>query len=159
MNFKPTFEKKNKADKASVKEYEPISKYMAKKLITFTADAEINEVINTLLEKQISGAPVLNENKEVIGVIDDKDCLHTLVDSVYHNAPIRKKQVSSYMTDVYKTISIDADIVDAANEFLKSNYKRLLVVDNSGKLKGQISRGDILRAIREVNRTNWHKQN
>jgi len=159
MNFKPIFEKKKKEGKASVKEYEPISKYMAKKLITFSADTEINEVINTLLEKQISGAPVLNENKEVIGVIDDKDCLHTLVDSVYHNAPIRKKQVSSYMTDVYKTISIDADIVDAANEFLKSNYKRLLVVDNIGKLKGQISRGDILRAIREVNRTNWHKQN
>ena len=82
----------------------------------------------------------------------------TIVDSVYHNAPIRQKKVSSYVTDVYKTISIDADIVDAANEFLKSNYKRLLVVDHAGKLKGQISRRDILRAIKDVNRTNWHKQ-
>jgi predicted transcriptional regulator len=80
------------------------------------------------------------------------------MDSVYHNAPIRQKKVASYMTDVYKTISINADIVDATNEFLKSNYKRLLVVDHSGRLKGQISRRDILRAIKDVNRTNWHKQ-
>ena len=156
MNFKPNFEKKK--DAGDIKGYESITKYMAKELITFTADTEITEVIDTLLEKRISGAPVLNERDEIIGVIDDKDCLHTIVDSVYHNAPIRKKQVASYMTNVYKTISIDADIVDAANEFLKSTYKRLLVVDHNGKLKGQISRRDILRAIKEVNITNWRKQ-
>lgn len=160
MNFKPNFEKKKDGDLSStVKKYESITKYMTKKIITFTANTEITEVINSLLEHQISGAPVLNFDKEIVGVIDDKDCLHTLVDSVYHNAPIRKKQVKSYMTDIYKTISIDADIVDAANEFLKSNFKRLLVIDHNGKLKGTISRGDILRAIREVNRTNWHTQN
>jgi predicted transcriptional regulator len=161
MNFKPNFNKKNEQDSKgnSVKSYEPISKYMATNLITFTAEMEIVEVINTLLEKGISGAPVLNEKKEIIGVIDDKDCLHVLVDSVYHNLPIRKRLVSSYMTDVYKKIPYDSDIVDVANIFLSTNFKRLLVVDLNGKLKGQISRGDILKAIQDVNRTNWHKQN
>lgn len=157
MNFKPKFEKKKDAGKT--KGYEPLTKFMAKELITFTADTEITEVIDTFLTMRISGAPVLNEKEEIIGVIDDKDCLHTLVDSVYHNAPIRKKKVASYMTNVYKTISINADIVDAANEFLKSTYKRLLVVDDDGKLKGQVSRRDILKAIKEVNITNWHKNN
>ncbi len=156
MNFKPKLEKKD--DGKKVKNYEPISKYMAKDLITFTAESEITEVIDTLLKHRISGAPVLNEKEEIIGVIDDKDCLHTLVDSVYHNVPIRKRHVKSYMTDVYKTININADIVDAASVFLKSKYKRLLVVDDKGKLKGQISRRDILRAIKEVNRTDWKKQ-
>jgi len=158
MNFKPKLEKKSTDSNTVVKEYEPIINYMATELFTFSEETEIIDVIDTLLEKRISGAPVLNTKGEIIGVIDDKDCLGTIVDSVYHNAPIRKKKVSSYMTDVYKTINIDADIVDAANEFLKSNYKRLLVIDASGKLKGQISRRDILRAIKDVNRTNWHKQ-
>ena len=161
MNFKPKFEKKNEQDSAgnTVKSYDAISKYMAKDLITFTAEMEITEVIDTLLKNGISGGPVLNEKKEIIGVIDDKDCLHVIVDSAYHNLPIRKRIVSSYMTDVYKRIHFDSDIVDVANIFLSTNFKRLLVVDFNGKLKGQISRGDILRAIQDVNRTNWHKQN
>ncbi len=156
MNFEPKLEKKENGEK--LKKYDPITKYMAQDLITFSADTEITEVIDTLLEQQISGGPVLNEKKEIIGVIDDKDCLHSLVDSVYHNAPIRKRQAKSYMTDVYKIIHIDSDIVDAANIFLQSKYKRLLVVDDKGKLKGQISRRDILRAIKDLNPTNWKKQ-
>jgi len=160
MNFKPNFEKKKNSDSAAaVKKYAPISKFMVTKLITFQANAELTEVVNTLIDKNISGAPVLNDNGELIGVIDDKDCLHTFVDSVYHNVPIRKKQVKSYMTDVYKTININMDIIDAANEFLKSNYKRLLVVDDNGKLKGQITRGDMLKAMKEVDGTNWRQQN
>ena len=161
MNFKPNLEKKDSQNQGetTVKSYEPITRHMTKDLITFAIDTEITEVIDTLLEKRISGAPVLNDKKEIIGVIDDKDCLHVLVDSVYHNLPIRKRVVEAYMTDVYKTISIDSDIVDVANEFLKSNFKRLLVVGATGKLMGQISRGDILKAIQSVNRTNWHKQN
>lgn len=160
MNFKPKFEKKGSQNPGdtTVKSYEPITKYMTKDLITFTVETEITEVIDTLLEKRISGAPVLNNKKEIIGVIDDKDCLHVLVDSVYHNLPIRKRIVEAYMTNVYKTISIDSDIVDVADEFLKSNFKRLLVVSANGKLMGQISRRDILKAIQSVNRTNWHKQ-
>lgn len=158
MNFKPKLEKKTDSTSNTVKVYKPITDYMAKKLITFSARTELTEVIDSFLQNQISGAPVLNDHEEIVGVIDDKDCLRTIVDSVYHNVPIRKKQVKSYMSDVYKTISINADIVDAANMFLNSNYKRLLVIDDSGKLKGQISRGDILRAIKVVNRTNWHRQ-
>ncbi len=156
MNFEPKLEKKGEGEK--LKKYDPIAKYMARDLITFSEDTEITEVIDTLLEHQISGAPVLNDKKEIIGVIDDKDCLHTLVDSVYHNVPVRERRVKSYMTDVYKTIPVGSDIVDAANIFLKTKYKRLLVVDDKGRLKGQISRRDILRAIKDLNPTNWRKQ-
>lgn len=161
MNFKPKLEKKdqNASGEKTVQRYEPITEYMAKDLITFKRDTEINEVIDTLLEKRISGAPVLNDHNEIIGVIDDKDCLHVLVDSVYHNLPIRKRIVDTYMTDVYKTININSDIVDVANEFLKTNFKRFLVINDQGKLMGQVSRRDILKAIQSVNRTNWHKQN
>lgn len=160
MNFKPKLEKRDPQNSGgnSVKNYEPVTNYMAKNLVTFTRDTEISEVVDTLLNKRISGAPVLNEHKEIIGMIDDKDCLHVLVDSVYHNLPIRKRIVDAYMTDVYKTISIDADIVDVANEFLKTTFKRLLVIDQNGKLMGQVSRRDILKAIQSVNRTNWHPQ-
>jgi predicted transcriptional regulator len=160
MNFKPKLVRKDqqKPGETSMKSYEPITKYMARDLITFKRDTEINEVIDTLLREGISGAPVLNDNNEIIGLIDDKDCLNVLVDSLYYDSPMRKRTVDTYMTDIYKTISIDSDIIDVANEFLKSNFKRFLIINRHGKLMGQISRRDILKAIQTVNQTNWHKQ-
>lgn len=160
MNFKPKFVKSGEEPdrfKAATK-YEPVTKYMATELITFTPDTEIIEVIDTFLEKRISGAPVLNEKKEVVGLIDDKDCLRVLIDSVYHNHPVSKSKVRSYMTNVMKTISFEADVVDVANEFLNSKYKRLLVVDDKGRLVGQVSRRDILRVIKSMNSTKWMPQ-
>ncbi|MBR9997433.1 MAG: CBS domain-containing protein [Cyclobacteriaceae bacterium] len=160
MNFRPNFEKKETHDDRikDASKYEPVTNYMATDLIVFTPDTEIVEVIETLLEKRISGAPVLNENKEIVGLIDDKDCLRVLIDSVYHNQPISDSKVSSYMTDVLKTITFEADVVDVANVFLNSKYKRLLVVDDKGRLVGQVSRRDILRAIKSMHSANWKSQ-
>ncbi len=132
-----------------------VTKYMAKHLVTFSPDTEIIKVIDSLLEHRISGAPVLNAKREIVGVIDDKDCLNTLIDSAYYNQPVSKNKVSNYMTDVFKCINQNSDIVDVANVFMRTNFKRLLVVDDDGKLVGSISRRDILRAIKEMDITTW----
>jgi len=133
----------------------PISDYMTRELITFKPDTEIMVVIDSLLKNRITGAPVLNDGGEVVGLIDDKDCLHVLMSSAYNNQPVARDTVSDYMSNVMKSISVDADLLDAASVFTSTPYKRLIVVDNSGKLVGQISRRDVLRAIKELNLTTW----
>ena len=132
-----------------------VAKYMVSKLITFKPDTDIKEVIDSLLENRITGAPVLNDNGELIGLIDDKDCLNMLYANAYYNHPPGPEPVSSYMTNTMKTISIHDDILDATNIFLHTPYKRLLVIDDDGKLAGQISRRDILRAIKDMNTNTW----
>jgi predicted transcriptional regulator len=132
-----------------------VKDYMARDLITFSPETEIGSVIETLLKHKISGAPVLNSNGEIVGVIDDKDCINTLIDSAYYNQPVSRGKVSSYMTNVFKRINVNADIADVANMFIRSNFKRLLVVDDHGKLQGSISRRDVLRAIKEMETTSW----
>jgi len=156
-SFKPKFTKKESSDslKPRDEQFEPITKYMATNLITFSPDTDVIEVIRTFLKKNISGAPVLNEKKEVVGLIDDKDCLRLLVDSVYHNEPIANTRVESYMTSVMKVIDISANVVDAAKIFLETKYKRLLVINEEGKLIGQISRADILEAIDTIYVPKW----
>ena len=128
-----------------------VTKYMVKELITFKPNTGVLEVVKTLLENRITGAPVLNDKKELVGLIDDKDCLKVLFDSAYHNQPIHDKTVTNYMTSVMKTISNQTDIFEVANIFLSTKYKRLLVVDEHDKLVGQISRQDILQAIDDIN--------
>lgn len=130
----------------------PIKDYMVreKDLITFHPDTEIMEVVETLIKNRITGAPVLDEKKKLVGLIDDKDCLKVLFGSTYHDQPVRKRTAAQFMSNVMRTVSINSDIYDVADIFLTSMYKRLLVVDEDGKLAGQISRRDILRAINDL---------
>jgi len=160
MNFKPKLVRKEElVDKIQTSTtFEPVAKYMATDLTTFTPETEIIEVIETLLSKRISGAPVLDEHSRLVGLISEKDCLKLMIDSVYHNHPVSKGKVSQYMTTHLKTVSVEADVVDVANEFLKTNFKRFPVIDDSGKLVGQVSRRDILRAIKAMNVTTWQKE-
>jgi predicted transcriptional regulator len=131
-----------------------VTAYMtpASKLITFHPDTEITEVVETLLSQKITGAPVMTENKKLVGLIDDKDCLKILFDMNYHNQPVKDTTVSHYMTNVMKTISSQANILEIADTFLSTKYKRLLVLDDDGNLVGQISRRDILRAIHDFSK-------
>ena len=132
-----------------------VTEYMTTDLITFKPETEIKEVITTLLSKRITGAPVLNSKGEVVGLIDDKDCLNVLVGGTYYNHPVGKGTVERYMSNVMKTITVHEDILDVANIFLHSPYKRLMVLDDDGKLVGQISRRDILRAIKDLKPSTW----
>jgi predicted transcriptional regulator len=143
----PTRPKKD-FESAKVRDY----MVSAKELITFRPDTDIREVVKTLLANRITGAPVLDDSGNLVGLIDDKDCLKVIFDTAYHDQPIHAKTVDRFMTNVLKTISVDADIYDVANLFLTTPYKRLLIVDDDEKLVGQISRRDILRAIHDVNK-------
>lgn len=132
-----------------------VKEYMTKNLITFHPETPLKEVVHSLLTNKITGAPVLNAGGDVVGLIDDKDCLKLLFDSLYHNLPVSTKTTKDYMSDMMKSVDVETDIMDAANIFLTTPYKRLLVLDNKGKLRGQISRHDILRAIEDIE---WGKK-
>lgn len=127
----------------------PVTKFMATKLITFTPDTDIVTALETLVKKKISGAPVLNEKQQLVGMISEVDCLHLLLDGPYNREPSNKGTVGDFMSKSVRTITSDKTILDAAYEFVHAGYKRLPVTEN-GRLVGQISRSDILRAIQKV---------
>src|SRR5690606_6717680 len=108
----------------------------------------------TIIDRKISGAPVLDENKKLVGMISEKDCLRIIVDQAYHNMPLPFRTVKDYMTREIKTLSPDSDIVSAANECLSTPVRRMPVVEN-GVLLGQVSRRDILRAATHINPADW----
>jgi CBS domain-containing protein len=158
MNFTPNLKSKEQIE-ADLPLYESIAKYMVQlnNLITFMPDQSIEEVIDIIIEKKISGAPVLDENNKLVGIISEKDCLRIILDQAYHNLPHSGPIVSDYMTKNVKTLSINSDVVEAANAFLNSPVRRLPIVEN-GTLLGQISRRDILRAAKNINPATWRKK-
>ena len=154
MNFKPHF--KTKAElSADQPKYEPVSNYMVSvgDLVTFSPGQTIQEVIDIIVDKKISGAPVLDEAGKLIGMLSEKDCLKIITDPG-NEQPVGARKVSDYMTADVKTVPPDSDVVSAANQFLHMPMRRMPVVDN-GVLLGQISRRDILRAARNFKPTTW----
>ena len=120
---------------------------MTKKLITFTPETQVLNAINTLISYRISGAPVLDEEGNLMGMLSEIDCMETFVQSAYHNE--MGGLVKDFMSTEVKSISSSMGIVDLAEYFLETHFRRLPVVDN-GKLVGQVSRRDVLRAIQKL---------
>ena len=120
---------------------------MTKKLITFTPDTQVLKAIDKLISYRISGAPVLDDNGNMIGMLSEIDCMQTFVQSAYHNEI--GGLVKDFMSLEVKTITSFIGIVDLAEFFLETHFRRLPVVDN-GKLVGQVSRREVLRAIQKL---------
>ena len=117
---------------------------MAKQLITFQSDTPIETAMESFLDNKISGAPVLDNQGNLVGVLSEKDCMRTLFESSYYNN--LGGFVKEYMSTNLKTINIHDTLSNVADEFIKSRFRRFPVMEGD-KLVGQISRRDILRAI------------
>lgn len=128
--------------------------YMTKDLITFAPEQSVLEVMNLLIKHRISGGPVVNENRKLIGIISESDCMNQIAESRYYNMPMSDMQVKDYMIKDVDTIDGDMDIFDAAKTFGNSNRRRFPIVDQ-GKLAGQISQKDILKAALQLNGQTW----
>lgn len=146
-----------KRTKSQQKEATPIlvSDYMSTKIITFTEDQPIEEVIETLIKHRISGGPVVNDANELIGIISEGDCIQQISESRYYNLPISKKNtVGKAMVKKVETINADMNIFDAAKQFLTSKRRRFPILKN-GKLIGLISQKDVLKAAMQLKGSTW----
>ena len=123
-----------------------VRKYMATDLITFQPGDDIDQAIKTILNNKISGAPVIDQKGTLVGMLSESDCIKTIIEGPYNNLPGGTGTVADYMSRKVVTIDIDKTILELAYEFSNTPYRRFPVTER-GKLVGQISRSDILRAI------------
>jgi predicted transcriptional regulator len=127
--------------------------YMTTKLITFRSDVDIFEAIKTLQINRISGAPVVDNNGQIVGILSEGDCLKAIIKDIYYDKAGGK--VSDFMSTDIATIGPQDDIIGVAVEFQKQKRKRFPVLDD-GELVGQISQRDVLRAVIEISQHPEH---
>lgn len=127
----------------------------------------VEDVIKILLDHNISGVPVVNEEKEVIGIVSEGDLivrkskLHVpsyiqiLGGIIYLDDPEDfkeelKKAVAYQVKDIMSmpaaTVAEDATLEELATLMSDENINRLPVV-RENKLVGLVSRFDIIRAL------------
>ena len=125
-----------------------VHQYMTADLVCFTPQTDLAKAIDQLLLHRISGAPVVNEHKQLVGILSEGDCLKgALTGSYFEEAAVKVSDVMSLSVD---TVDVEADIVSVAERFVQTGRRRFPVIDD-GKLVGQISRRDVLRAVKQFN--------
>jgi CBS domain-containing protein len=148
---------------------------MEKNVIKFHANDKISDVAQALRDNKISGAPIVDDNLKVLGIVSEGDIMRLLeVHSPRLNLilpspldwielPIRMKyeideiaedmnraasvSIGEIMTKDVRTIKEENDISDAAQIMDTHSVNRLPVVDDRGKLIGIVTRGDLISAM------------
>lgn len=120
---------------------------MSTKLITLTPDMDILDASHLFLKHDISGAPVVDDNGKLMGILTVRDCFKTTLNACYYSESCGK--VSEYMTTDVETVTPDTSIPDIAELFLNSRYRRFPVMEE-GRMVGLISRKDVLRGLHSL---------
>jgi len=124
-----------------------IRDYMSTRLVTFSPDMEVMLAINLLVKHGIAGAPVMDEEGRLVGMLSERDCLN--VGLIAAQDTCVAGPVSQFMSTQVVTVEPDMNLTQLASMFLSQPFRRFPVIEN-GKLVGQISRADVLRAINSL---------
>jgi len=124
-----------------------VREFMVTKLVTLRPEMDIFVAIDLLLKHHISGAPVVDAEQRLVGILSEKDCLRVVASGAFHRSA--SGQVEDYMSREVQTVDPEADVFRVADMFLTRSFRRLPVLEQ-GKLVGQVSRRDVLNASRKV---------
>lgn len=118
--------------------------HMDRHVPTLRPETKILDAVGFLLEKKVTGAPVVDKSGRLVGMLTEKDCLRLVAAGVGGELP--RGTVADIMTRDPESIPPDMDVYYVAGLFLQRDFRRFPVVED-GKLVGAITRFDILRVI------------
>lgn len=121
--------------------------YMSTSLFTLQQDTEILRAVHTLVENDISGAPVVDGNNKLVGILTERDCMRITLEAGYYED--YGGRVEHYMSKNVISIDPDSSILELAKRFIDAPYRRYPVLKDGG-LIGLISRRDVMRALNDL---------
>lgn len=114
---------------------------MKRDVITVRKQTPIYEAIRILVEDNVTGLPVVNEDMSIAGIVTEKDVLALL-----YNIEDRKGKVEDFMTEDVVSFDEDDSLIGITECFIESHIRRVPIT-SQGKLVGVISRKDIIAYI------------
>ena len=120
---------------------------MSTNVISVQRDAPILEAVKLLVENNISGLPVVEDDMTLAGILSEKD----VVELFYDSEQAEDKMVNDYMT--YPAVHFEENhaLLNVC-DFLVKNIFRRVPITSDGKLVGIISVKDILNTVLQLRR-------
>ncbi len=157
-----------------------VREIMNKNVISLRPDMSVREAAEILEKNNISGAPVVDENNRLLGIVTIKNIISLLksrmenigfyiastpfdfMDFYQFNIPMERKKdiieeisqikVSEIMRRRVYKVGEDEDIYNAIDILVKKEISRVPVVDKDGTVVGIIARSDILKIMSKSNK-------
>lgn len=137
---------------------------MTEKVLTASLDTPVEEIARTLIKNRISGMPVVDKENRVIGVVSESDIIFREIHREPHLLerlgeiilPEEKRgtkigeKASDIMTSPAITAFEDTTLNELVQTITERKIKRIVIVDREGKLRGIVSRIDIVRTMEKV---------
>ncbi len=120
---------------------------MVTKLVTLTPRMDVYQAIDLLLKHKISGAPVIDEDRNFLGSFSEKCCLSVLLKAAYEQLPTT--EIEPFIDTEARTITEETDLLTIAHIFTETGCRQLPVLRDA-LLVGQVSRRDVLRAAHQM---------
>lgn len=142
---------------------------MTTEVITVSPETPVQELARILSEKAISGAPVVDANNHLVGVVSEGDLLHRAETGTERRVQRRRswwldsvaaaeeelarnyvkahgRTVADIMTPNVISVAATTDLADIAMLLETKRVKRVPVVED-GRLVGIVSRANLVRAL------------
>ena len=102
---------------------------------------EIYDAIRILIDHNITGLPVVNDDMTIAGIVTEKDVLELL-----YNIEDKPGHVEDFMTTDVVTFDQEESLIDITDCLMSNHFRRVPIIA-AGKLVGIISRKDIIAYI------------
>lgn len=147
----------------------PVTDIMSTEVLTFSTETSVEDAVTALAARGISGAPVVDDDGRLVGLLDDSDLL--LSESRIH-APSAIEILGAYipvpgsvdrfrdevrhalartvgdlMEDDPPVVTTAAVVEDVATLMTEREVSRVPVVDADRRIVGIVSRGDLVTAM------------
>ena len=116
---------------------------MTTDVVTVGKETPVYDAVEILLESGVTGLPVVEDDMTLAGVITEKDVLTLLSEATDESATVEK-----FMTRDVVSFETDVDLIEICECLTQSDFRRVPIV-SQGRLKGVISRKDIIKYIIE----------
>jgi|JI7StandDraft_1071085.scaffolds.fasta_scaffold03050_8 CBS domain-containing protein len=122
-----------------------VADIMQRHPLTFNTQMSLVAAVDLLVERGVSGGPVLNAQSQVIGFLSEHDCIRRMLMAAYYDETVAL--VQDVMKTSPMTVAPELALEDMAQLIVANTPKLYPVVDDDRRLLGVVSRGDVLKAL------------
>ena len=130
----------------------PIDDYINGAVVPLKPDQDIYDAAKYLSKEKLTGAPVLDEDKKLIGFLSEKDCLKHAFDAKYNSLP--PGRVKDYMSRNLIVVQSGTDLFEVVELFIKHHFQAYPVLKGDQYI-GIVQRANVLKAVQKIKDKVW----